>query len=176
MGVPVYWPLSVLCVCVLVISNQSTSKKPHVSDLSKHDDALLHKTHIKVLLFLRYMLDMCRSILSLSKIAHQLWRDLPFSQRNKTTEKTIGVEVRGDREMGKGRFEKGVKQYGGLHNKGRLEPLCQLCKETKNFLSSIIKPTPYSWLSPIFSKNFPSPLLEPFLKNPPLLMKIYPKV
>ena len=42
-----------LCVCVCVISNQSTSKKPHyLSDLSK-PDSLLHKTHIKVLLILR---------------------------------------------------------------------------------------------------------------------------
>ena len=51
-GVLVYWPLSVLCVfvCVCVISNQDTSKKHSVSDLSK-SDALLHKTHIKVLLY-----------------------------------------------------------------------------------------------------------------------------
>ena len=39
MGVLVYQPLCVLyvCVCVCVISNQSTSKKPHVSDLNKLD-------------------------------------------------------------------------------------------------------------------------------------------
>ena len=44
-----------VCVCVraCVISNQSTSKKPHLSDLSKLD-ALLHKIHIKVFLLLRY--------------------------------------------------------------------------------------------------------------------------
>ena len=45
-----------LCVFVFVcvISNQSTSKKPHyLADLSKLD-ALLHKTHIKFLLVLRY--------------------------------------------------------------------------------------------------------------------------
>ena len=71
-----------VCVCVFlcVISNQSTSKKPHVSDLSKLD-ALLHKTCIRVL-----RLDMCTSRISLSKIAHQMWHDHPFSQRNKTTE------------------------------------------------------------------------------------------
>ena len=64
MGVSVYWPLSVLYMCV--ISNQSTSKKPHhVSDLSKLD-TLLHKTRFKVL-----KLDMCTSMISLSKIAHQ---------------------------------------------------------------------------------------------------------
>ena len=43
-----------LCVFMCVISNQSTSKEQHyVSDLSK-PDALLHKTHIKVFLVIRY--------------------------------------------------------------------------------------------------------------------------
>ena len=36
-----------------VISNQSTSEKPHVLDLSELE-ALLHKIHSKVLLLLRY--------------------------------------------------------------------------------------------------------------------------
>ena len=45
---------------------------------------------------------MCGSILSLSKIAHQMSRDHPFSQRNRTTERTMGVEVGGDREVGGG--------------------------------------------------------------------------
>ena len=41
-----------LCVYVCVISNESTSKRPHyVSDLSKFD-AMFHKTHVKVLLVL----------------------------------------------------------------------------------------------------------------------------
>ena len=58
MGLLLYWPLSVLCVfacmcvcvcvCVCLILNQSTSKKPHVSDLSKLD-TLLHETRITVL-------------------------------------------------------------------------------------------------------------------------------
>ena len=43
--------------------------------------ALLHKTHIQVL-----RLDMYTSIIPLNKIADQMWRDHPFSQRNKTTE------------------------------------------------------------------------------------------
>ena len=43
-----------LCVCVCVMSNQSTSKKPHyVSGVSKFD-ALLHRTYINVVLLLRY--------------------------------------------------------------------------------------------------------------------------
>ena len=56
MGVPVYWCECAvyLCVYVCVISNESASKRPHyVSDLGK-SDALLHRTHIKVVLVLRY--------------------------------------------------------------------------------------------------------------------------
>ena len=65
MDVSVYWLLSVLCVCLCVISNQRTNKKPHyMSDLIKLD-ILLHNTHMKVL-----RLDKCTSMISLSKIAH----------------------------------------------------------------------------------------------------------
>ena len=110
----VYWLLSVLCVfvvCLCMISNHSTSKKRHyVSQLSKLD-TLLHKTHIKVL-----RLDMCRSIISLSKITHQMWCYHPFSQRNKTTERTVGVGVGGNRERGGGwtKFQRGeVGNIGG---------------------------------------------------------------
>ena len=95
-----------MCVCVFVISNQSTSKKEHMSDLGR-PDSFLHKTHVKVLLVPR--LDMCRSILLLSKIAHQMWHDHPFSQRSRTTEKTVGVEVGGDREVG----ERGLDKVWG---------------------------------------------------------------
>ena len=42
---------------------------------------------------------MCTSLTSLSKIAHQLWRDHPFSQRNKTKELVLGVGVGNDREV-----------------------------------------------------------------------------
>ena len=38
---------------------------------------------------------MRRSILSLSKIAHQMWFDEPFTQRNITTEKTVELGVGG---------------------------------------------------------------------------------
>ena len=64
MGVSVYWPECAVClrVCVYVcvcscekdiLNQQSTSNKPHVSDLSKLD-ALLQKTHSKVVLVLQY--------------------------------------------------------------------------------------------------------------------------
>ena len=50
-------------------------------------------------------LDVCRFIIILSIIAHQMWRDHSFSQRNKTTEKAVGVEIERDR-VGGGRLEK----------------------------------------------------------------------
>ena len=51
-------------------------------------------------------LNTCRSILSLSKIAHQMWHDHPISQRNRTTERTVGVGAE---------FENmGCSQKGGL--------------------------------------------------------------
>ena len=65
--------------------------------------------------------------------------DHPFSQRNRTTEGTVGMGVGSDREVGGGgwtKFEKNGKgrQYiGGLHKITRLAPLCQLCKETLEF-------------------------------------------
>ena len=45
---------------------------------------------------------MCRSILSLSKIAHQLWHDPPLSQRNGTADRAVGVRVRSERYVGVG--------------------------------------------------------------------------
>ena len=97
-----------VCVCVCIISNQSTSKKPHnVSGLSKLD-ALLHKTHIK-----------CRSILSLSKVIHQMQHDHPLSQRKWSTERTVRVRVGGDRGMGgRGWVAKNLKKKGRQYNMG----------------------------------------------------------
>ena len=79
-----------VCVCIYVISNQSTSKRPHyMSDFST-PDALLDKTHIKVLLkVLSYQV---LTSIDPSKIAHQMWHDHPFRQRNKTTEIACGCE------------------------------------------------------------------------------------
>ena len=77
-----------VCVFVCVISNQSTSKKlHHVSDISRLD-ALLHKTHIKVLLALRKQGSTC--VDPLTKIAHQMLHDHPFCQRNRLNERTGG--------------------------------------------------------------------------------------
>ena len=39
-----------------------------------------------------------------------MWHDYPFSQRNMTTEKTVGVGVGGSREVGK---KKGVGKKRG---------------------------------------------------------------
>ena len=50
--------------------------------------------------------DMCRSII-LSKIAHKMWHDHPFSQRNKTTERAMEVGIGGDREEEGEGLEKG---------------------------------------------------------------------
>ena len=83
-----------MCVCVFmcvcVIANQSTSKEPHVSDLSECV-LLLYKAHIKVGPCGTKVprLDMCRFIL-LSKIAHQIWHDQPFSQRHSTIKQCRG--------------------------------------------------------------------------------------
>ena len=61
---------------------------------------------------------MCISMLQLSKIPHQMWCDYPFSQRNRTTERMVGVGAGGDRKVrgggeGVGKFEKGgLALYG----------------------------------------------------------------
>ena len=48
---------------------------------------------------------MCISIISLSKIATQMWSDHPFSQnktRNKATKRAVGSRVGSDRKGGGG--------------------------------------------------------------------------
>ena len=58
---------------------------------------------------------MCRSIITLSKIAHQMWCDHPFSQRTKTTERRGG----GWRQQGRGDEENFQKGSGGRQYRGR---------------------------------------------------------
>ena len=43
---------------------------------------------------------MCTTIISLSKIAHQVWHNHSFSQKKKTTERAGGVGDEGRREGG----------------------------------------------------------------------------
>ena len=47
-------------------------------------------------------LAVCRSIISLIKITHQIWRNHPFSQNSKTIERAVGVEVVRNGERGEG--------------------------------------------------------------------------
>ena len=51
---------------------------------------------------------MCRSLISVSKLTHQVLHDHPFSQRNKATKRAVGVEVGGNGE----RLDK-IWQYRG---------------------------------------------------------------
>ena len=79
-------------------------------------------------------------------------------------------------------MKKGVGSIESLHKTGGLEPLCQLCKETLKIPQSPLQnhhpppppppppptktpPPPPPPPRPIFSKNLPSPPLQPFLKN-----------
>ena len=48
-------------------------------------------------------LDMCRSIISLSRITHQMGHYHPFNQHNKAAKTAVGMEVAG----GWSKFEKG---------------------------------------------------------------------
>ena len=101
---------------------------------------------------------MCRSILSLSKIAYQTWHNHPFFQRNWTTERTVGVGVGDDREWGglDKIWKRGWAISGGLHKIGGLIHVYRLCKGTfKISHPPIIKPTPHSWLPPIRTMSMP---------------------
>ena len=51
---------------------------------------------------------MSTSIISLSEIAHHMRCDHPFSQRSKTTERTVGLGATGKGESGWTEFEKNV--------------------------------------------------------------------
>ena len=93
-----------------MISNQSTSNKTHVLDLSKLN-FLLHKRKHNPSGTKIIKLGMCRCIISLSKITHQMWHDPPFSQENKATKRVVRVEVGGER--GEKRVEQNFKKKRG---------------------------------------------------------------
>ena len=87
-------------MCVCVISNQSTSKKPHY--VSENTHQVPSGTKVP-------RLDMCRSILSLSKTAHQMWHDHLFSQSGWGLEATGKWGIRLDKSENGG----GGRQYRG---------------------------------------------------------------
>ena len=80
-----------------------------MSDLGR-PDSFLHKTHIKVLLVPR--LDMCRSILLLSKIAHQMITHSAKEAGQQKKQLGWRLEVTG--KWGRGGWTKfGVSNIGG---------------------------------------------------------------
>ena len=87
-----------------------------------------------------------------------MWHDHPISQRNRTTERTVGVGVGSDRDIGDGGgLGENLKKGGrGVGNKGGLVPLCQLSETFKISHPPITKLTPHSWLPLISSKIFTS--------------------
>ena len=94
---------------------------------------------------------MCKSILSLSKIAHPIRRDHPFSQRNRTMERTVGVGNGSNREVdgiGQNLKKRGRGNIGGLDKIGRLAPLSQICRDFKNLPSPHYKTNPFNPGSP----------------------------
>ena len=52
-------------------------------------------------------LDMCRSTISLGKMAYQMWRNYPFSQRNKK-KRAVEVRIEGDWKGDYTKFQQGV--------------------------------------------------------------------
>ena len=69
---------------------------------------------------------------------HQMWHDHPFSERNKTTEREMGVVVGDGRERGGGGVDKIWKRGSRKYREGLLNFLTQLTftcsKSTKETL------------------------------------------
>ena len=58
-----------------------------------------------------------------------MWRDCPFSQRNKATKRAVRVEVGGKGGEGEGLdkiWKKGTRKYWGLYKIGGLGTFCQV--------------------------------------------------
>ena len=80
-----------------------------------------------------------------------MWHDHPFSQRNRTTERSVGLQVGGDREMGGGEgvgqnLEKGggVGNIGGggsSKNRGFSTPLSTMQRDFKDFPAPPLLPS-----------------------------------
>ena len=58
-------------------------------------------SEIKKIYYSELIVERYNYLLSLSKIAHQMWRDHLFSQRIMTTERAVVVGVEADRDGGK---------------------------------------------------------------------------
>ena len=87
-------------VCVCVCDNKiRVPVRNHIMSQTSVNLTPCCTKHIKVLRLLRYQGWTYRSILSLSKMVHQMWCAYPFKQRNRTPERTVGVGAGGDREV-----------------------------------------------------------------------------
>ena len=115
---------------------------------------------------------MYRSILSLSKIAHQMWRDYPFSQTKMATERAVGVGGRRWQGSGVGGgvdkiWKGGVGgwQYrrGGLHKITGLASSAN--NEKKDFKNFPFLPNP-AFLQ-FYEKSPPPPITTIFGKFHP---------
>ena len=88
-GVSLLALVLVVCLCVYMISSQSTSKKPHVPKLRKLDVLF----YIKQAFWYYVIQAQDPSQISLSRIKHQMCSNNPFSQRKKGNKKRNGVKV-----------------------------------------------------------------------------------
>ena len=76
-----------VCVCVCLCMCDIKSEYQQKSIVCVRPRQTWHQDHFGTKV---PRLNMCGSIISLSKIAHQMWCNHPFSQRNKTIERAVG--------------------------------------------------------------------------------------
>ena len=85
---------SPVCLSACDAKSEYQQKPCHPSQTFSKLDAFLHETHSKVLLVLLLpRLKTFKSIMSLSKITHQMWRNHTFSQRNKPAKRVGFVDT-----------------------------------------------------------------------------------
>ena len=107
-GVSLLALVLVVCLCVYMISNQSTSKKPHVPKLRKLDVLF----YIKQAFWYYVIKAQDPSQISLSRIKHQTCSNNPFSQRKKVTKRGMGWRLGGELEK---IWKRGIGYIVGLH-------------------------------------------------------------
>lgn len=69
---------------------------------------------------------MCRFLMSLNKITHQVWRNHPSSQRNKKSSVRVKVGREGGGVVGKNFKKRKIGNSGGVQKIEGLGTLCQL--------------------------------------------------